>query len=136
MIPTRLEVSLVVDGIPPSPNEMRRRHWGARAKEAPVWRRAAYLAAYDALRSSGLGDAFPLRKAAVDLVFVSPAARGDLDNLVSSAKPILDGISRGLGGPGERGPLLYDDGVGCLEVLRARWRRGPRAAVEVTVREV
>jgi hypothetical protein len=130
-----LRIAFVLAGRPSSPNELRRAHWGRRAAEAKVWRQAAFLSATDALRRSGRGDDFPLRQATVELVFVLPAARGDLDNLLAGAKPILDGIARGLGRPGERGPLLHDDGVACLGSITVRWRRGRTAAVEVYVRE-
>lgn len=131
----RLAVAFVLAGRPPSPNQTRREHWGARSKEHRVWRKAAFLSATDALRRSGHADAFPLRRASVELVFVLEAARGDLDNLLAGSKPILDGIARGLGRPGERGPLLHDDGVACVERITVRWRRGRTAAVEVHVRE-
>lgn len=131
-----LTISFVLAGRPPSPNETRRGHWAANAGKARVWREAAYLSALDAVRRSGKADSFPLRRARVELVYVLEAARGDLDNLLAGSKPILDGISRGLGARGERGPLLHDDGVGCLEDLRVRWRRGRTAAVEIYVREV
>lgn len=130
-----IEVGFYLAGRPPSPNETRRKHWGARASEAKVWREAAFLSATDALRRSGLGDWFPLREAEVVLVFVLERATGDLDNLVGGSKPILDGIARGLGRPGERGPLLYDDGVGTVGRLDVRWKRGRTAGVEVYVRE-
>jgi hypothetical protein len=135
MIP-RLEVAFALAGRPTSPNAMRRQHWGARSSDHQTWRRAAYLSALDALRRSGLADSFPLRRASVTVVFVLVSAHGDLDNLLAGSKPILDGISRGLGSKGERGPLLFDDGVGCLEELHVRWRRGRTAGVEVYVREV
>jgi hypothetical protein len=129
-------IAFVLPGRPESPNETRRKHWGARAKDHEIWRRAAFLSATDALRRSGMADDFPLRHARVTLIFVLEAARGDLDNLLAGSKPIIDGISRGMGRPGERGPLLYDDGVGCLEEIVVRWRRGRTALVEVYVREV
>lgn len=122
-------------GRPPSPNAQRREHWGTRSRDVRSWREAAFLAATDALRRSGRADDFPLRAAELEIVFVLPAATGDLDNLLAGSKPILDGISRGLGRPGERGPLLYDDGVGTLQSIRVRWRRGRTASVEVFVRE-
>lgn len=130
-----IEVAFYLAGRPPSPNAMRREHFGTRAREAKTWREAAFLSATDALRRSGLADWFPLREAEVVVVFVLPTATGDLDNLLAGSKPILDGISKGLGRPGERGPLLYDDGVGTLSRIDVRWRRGRTAGVEVYVRE-
>lgn len=130
-----IEVAFYIAGRPASPNAVRREHWGVRAREAKILRKAAFLSATDALRRSGVSDWFPLRSAEVVLVFVLPTASGDLDNLVAGSKPILDGISRGLGAKGERGPLLYDDGVGTLSRLDVRWRRGRTAGVEVYVRE-
>jgi len=47
-----------------------------------------------------------------------------------------DFVYHRLGAPGERGPLLYDDSVACLQAMVVRWRRGTPAAIEVTVREV
>lgn len=132
----RIEVAFALAGRPTSPNETRRQHWSKRNDEAVVWRKAAYLAAIDARNRSGHADSFPLRSAELVVVFVLERASGDLDNLLAGAKPIIDGISRGLGGPGERGPLLYDDGVGTLKRIDVRWKRGARAAVEVHVREV
>ena len=131
-----IRLAFVLAGRPPSPNAVRREHWGKRAGDAKVWREAAFLSATDALRRSGRADAFPLRRAELEIVYVLEAARGDLDNLLGGSKPIIDGISRGLGRLGERGPILFDDGVGTLESIRVRWRRGRTAAVEVYIREV
>lgn len=128
-------VSFTLPGRPPSPNATRREHWGQRASSAKTWREAAYLSALDALRRSGFADDLPFRRARVDFIFVLATAQGDLDNLLAGSKPILDGISRGLGRKGERGPLLYDDGVGCLVALTVQWRRGSIPGVEVHVRE-
>lgn len=132
----RLSIALVLAGRPPSPNATRREHWGSRASSYRTWREAAYLSAVDAVRRSGHADSFPLRRATLTIVYVLEAARGDLDNLLAGSKPIIDGISRGLGSKGERGPILHDDGIGCLEAITVRWRRGRTAAVEVYVQEV
>lgn len=133
-----IRISFALAGRPPSPNALRAGplHWGPRAKEYERLRQAAYLTALDAVRRSGRADSFPLRRAALELVYVLEAARGDLDNLVAGSKPIVDGISRGLGASGERGPVLYSDAVGYLEELHVRWRRGRTAGVEIYVREV
>jgi hypothetical protein len=121
-------IEIGIAGIPTRPNENRRLHWSARAKDEKIWRNSARLSALDALRRSGHADDYPLRRAAIEYVFVLERASGDLDGLVAAAKPLLDGIV-------EAG-VLVDDRVGVLVALSSRWVRGPRKGVIIRIREV
>ena len=129
-------ISFGVIGRPTSPNETRRKHWGSRARDAAVVREAAFISAREAARRSGFADDLPFRRTELTLVFVLAKPTGDLDNLLAGSKPIIDGISRGMGTRGERGPLIWDDGVATLQRIDIRWRLGRIEGVEVHVKEV
>lgn len=122
-----LEIRLV--GLPTSVNNTRRRHWTAVVEETATWRSAAHFATVDALNRSPdpLARKSPIYPAEVEYVFLLTARRGDLDNLVAAAKPILDGIVSA--------KAIADDSVDAVRCLSARWRRSSEAGVIVRIKE-
>ena len=121
------EISIFVPGRPSSPNATRRRHWSADSGAVKQRRRDVYLLATDALNRRPTRDGFPLGRCELDIWFVLTAARGDLDNLVAGSKAIIDGLVDA--------KVIATDSVACVVELRIRWRRGPAAGVDITVRE-
>lgn len=81
-------------GRPETPNA--RRHWRDIAHEAALWKAVAEQAASDARREweAKHGLAWrPVTRAVVSVAFGLPDRRTrDLDNLIASCKPLLDGI--------------------------------------------
>lgn len=122
-----LEVS--IPGLPQSVNDTRRRHWATVAGEARQWRRTASMLAVDAINRSPDRSLRrdPIYPADVEYLFLLTRAAGDLDNLVSSCKPILDGIVDA--------KVLVDDSVDAVRSLHVRWRRSSEAGVIIRIKE-
>lgn len=79
-----------LDGLPPSGNK--RLHYMARHASNQSWKSSAALVARDALNRVGVRDA-PWMRAHVEYAFHYPkVTRVDLDNLIASMKPVLDGL--------------------------------------------
>ena len=123
--PTMSEpLSVTIDGIPPSPNEMRRAHWHTRSDQAESWRWTAKWVGIDAINR--LGWTAP-KRASVELVAVCAThLRRDPDNFVAACKPIIDGLV-------DAG-VLSDDSFAVVASLSVRQEfASKRAAVRVTV---
>lgn len=121
-------IELVVDlpGRPPTPN--RRANRWAEARSRKEWRGWTYLAALEALRSSGNADDYPLEAVVVEPVFyVRTARRRDDDNLVASLKPLLDGLVDAR--------VVADDRRERLRLERPRVVVGSRDGIRLVVRE-
>lgn len=109
-------VVITIPGRPPNPNDYNRggggkQHWHAQRKEAERWRAAACLLAKEA-RPSGF---VALGRAHMRVTFVVPRhGRRDLDNLISSTKPLTDGIV-------DAG-ILVDDSTEVIVSLSYDWR--------------
>ena len=122
---TPADFVVFVDGIPPSPNELRRAHWSLRADQAEQWRTAAKLLALDKINREGW--TMP-EHAAIELVAVCATdLRRDPDNFVAACKPIIDGLV-------DAG-VLPDDSFAVLGSLSVRQERdrSRRSGVRVTV---
>jgi Holliday junction resolvase RusA-like endonuclease len=124
-VPRVLEVS--IRGLPRGINTTRRRHWSSVARETGEWKDAAYVSTLAAIRDSGRADDFPIERASVSYTFLLRAERGDLDNLIASVKPILDGIVAAR--------AIVDDSVRALPLLSATWRRASDPGVIVRIEE-
>jgi hypothetical protein len=113
-------LSVALEGFPPLPNVARRAgSWHQRADDARTWRGAAYLAALEALRESLHPEDFPLRRAVVELVVLSPDMRvGDPDGCVSACKPVFDGIVQA--------GVLRGDSFTTIGRLSVRHEVGPK----------
>jgi Holliday junction resolvase RusA-like endonuclease len=89
------QIDVVIEGRPPTLNA--RRHWRSIARDNATWKVAAANAAADA---AGEWEAHhagihwrKLSKVALSVTFIVPTkARRDFDNLISTLKPLLDGI--------------------------------------------
>lgn len=119
-------VEISIDGIPAPPNQTRRQHWHANAEAAAAWRNAAKMQALYVKDDASRRFRLPFLTASVEYVFVLDGARGDLDNLVAAAKPLIDGL--------RDGGILADDSVSKLPLIAARWERGPRRGVRLRIR--
>lgn len=94
--PPRLHqfIAIRIEGRPPTPNV--RRHWRQIARDNAVWKEAAQTVAENEKRKwegrHGLKWR-TLKRAGVSIAFGLPDKRHrDLDNLIASTKPLLDGI--------------------------------------------
>jgi crossover junction endodeoxyribonuclease RusA len=116
-------ITITVPGRPPTPNA--RRHWRVTALDNDTWKGAARVVALEAKPDSWE----PLDHAEVDVTFIVPdKRRRDLDNLVSSVKPQMDGIV-------DAG-ILRDDSLEVLSVVRYGWRYSKgESATEYVIRE-
>jgi len=123
-----IELEVFIHGIPDSPNATRRRHWSSDADTVKVWRELAGWSTRSAVRHHGDADFFPLRKVALELVFFLVRANRDLDGLVASAKPLIDGVVDG-------GAMLGDS-VTTVQSVSATWRRASEAGVSIRVKEL
>ena len=100
-----------------SPNS--RTHWAQRAKAAKAYRSEAWAKAWAAYQPFCLLD----KAITVSLLFHPPdKRRRDLDNMLSSMKPALDGISDAIG---------VDDQHFSLRIQRGEPTKGGRVAVEI-----
>lgn len=104
----------------PSQNQLLRKHWSARRR---LQRKLTEDFHYTALEQTPVEDrsAFPLPKARVEIVRFSCGRSPDPDNLVASAKLILDALV-------DAG-LLQDDSPECLE-LAVDWQRVKQRALQ------
>lgn len=119
------EITIEIPGRPPSLNE--RRHWRAIARDNATWKAAAVEAAGIAVgqwqRDHGL-DWRTLSKVALSVTFIVPTRiRHDVDNLISTLKPLLDGVVAA--------NVIEDD---SFEVIRyfdvgCDYRKGRRATI-------
>jgi Holliday junction resolvase RusA-like endonuclease len=124
-----MTISVVVPGIPPSPNQTRREHWARRAAEAKRWKRDTYLAAVsarNALLTRYPGVILPLTEARVRCVIVTKSAvRRDPDNAIASMKPLIDGVVQA--------GILADDSFSVITDLSVAVERGPDQLVRIEV---
>lgn len=123
-------MSILVPGIPPSPNQTRREHWAKRAAEAKRWKRDTYMAAVG-VRNAYLarypGLFLPLTEARVRCVIVTPSSvRRDPDNAMASMKPLIDGVVQA--------GILADDSFAVISDLSVAVERGrdPHVRIEVS----
>lgn len=83
-----------IEGRPPTPNV--RRHWRQVAKDNATWKATAEFEAVTARAAWETKHALawrPVTRAVVSVAFGLPDRRTrDLDNLIASCKPLLDGI--------------------------------------------
>jgi len=99
-----------IPGRPPTPNETNRRVAQARWRERREWRATAHEFANEARlrwerRTGQKWETLP--KAAILVRFMLPdGRRRDLDNLIASVKPLLDGIV-------DAG-IIADDSTSCI----------------------
>lgn len=130
--PPRLHqsIGIVIPGRAPTPNA--RRHWRQIARDNAEWKAAALAIASNALRqwegSHGLKWR-PVFHASVVVTFSLPDRRSrDLDNLIASCKPLLDGIVQA--------GVITDDSVDVIDSITFGWVRDGRAATTFEIDEV
>lgn len=117
-------VTFQLTGLPPSANK--RLHYMARHKKNQEWKAWSNLAIKDAVQRAGISDA-PWARVHVLYVFHYPRiTRADPDNLVGSAKPILDGLTR---------VIIPDDSEKHVHRIAAAVKvdRGQPAGVQVSI---
>jgi crossover junction endodeoxyribonuclease RusA len=103
-----------------NPNRARGRKWQARIRAEEAARDDAYFRTYDVIATC----ARPHYVTCVELEFCAPDARKrDLDNLLSSMKPALDGIARALG--------INDADFHTITVRRGETCRGGKVIVRI-----
>ncbi len=123
-----LSIAFTLAGHPPSPNRSVRAHFHDNAKVRKAWHEAARLAAIAALREAGNADDYPLRRARIRLVVITPdRRRRDPDNAIAAAKGVIDGCV-------EAGVLL-DDSFAVVAELSVTSEAGPAKAIRMEVSE-
>jgi Holliday junction resolvase RusA-like endonuclease len=116
-------------GIPPSPNALRRMHWATRAAIAREWRHSAWAAALEARNHYCPSVGFPWLRANVKIVIVTKTAtRRDPDNAVASVKPLIDGLV-------DAG-IIADDSFTVIADLSIATERGLTAGVRIEVEQL
>ena len=111
-----MQLTVVIPGRPPNPNDYNRsgsgaQHWAQQRAVAKRWRTAAARLGQAAKPPGWVA----LGRARLVVTFVvATRARRDLDNLVSSTKPLTDGLV-------DAG-LLVDDSTNVLTEVVYRWR--------------
>lgn len=118
-------IEVRVPFIPDAVNETRRRHWSSSAAKTAKWRDDARLLGLEAVQTSGIKVPFLYGDA--EITFLLDAARGDLDNLLASSKPLVDGI-RDAG-------VIRDDSVRMLPRISLGWQRSDHRGVVFRIRE-
>lgn len=126
------EIVIEIPGRPPNTNDANRQTPQQKWRIRRDWRNTANTYAVHACedwRARHGAKWEPLKVAEVDVTFVLPdARRRDLDNLVSTLKPLIDGaVDAG---------VIVDDSVQCLNALYVSFRiaRGKIATI-LTFRE-
>ncbi len=109
------ELTVRIPGRPPTANA--RRHWHAIAKDNETWKHTTMISAgwakHDWEARHGLKWA-PLRHADVRVTFGLASRRAhDLDNLIGSIKPELDGIVAA--------GILIDDSIRVIRSVSFGW---------------
>lgn len=99
-------ISIVIPGRPPTPNV--RRHWREVYRDNKAWAETARLEAVRAIqRTAGWK---PASRARVSVAFgVKDRRVRDLDNLIASIKPLLDGLVQA--------GILVDDSLDVITVM-------------------
>lgn len=101
---------LTLHGLPKMANQLLRGHWRVKHAHAMKWKLAVSLACHGRL------PARPLERANVSIVRCS-SVRPDFDGLVSSGKPLLDGLV-------EAG-VLADDTHAVIAQPEYAWEKAP-----------
>ena len=115
-------ITFDLPGLPPSANK--RLHHMKRAKANKEWKGWSQLAALDAVNRSGMTD-LPWDRAHVQYVFHYPkVTHADLDNLLGSAKPVLDGT---------KGIIVTDDSASIVHRVAADIKVTKGVALGMTV---
>lgn len=105
-------------------NPNSRAHWATRAKAAKAYRREAWAEAWKAYTPFCLLD----KAVTLSLTFEPPdKRRRDLDNMLASIKPAIDGIADAIG---------IDDQHFSLRIRRGEPTKGGRVAVEIVGEQV
>ena len=101
-------------------NPNSRAHWAKRAKAAKAYRSEAWATAWQAYKPFS----FDSGRVTVSLLFEPPdKRRRDLDNMLASLKPAIDGIADAIG---------IDDENFSLLIRRGEPTKGGRVAVEIS----
>ena len=111
-------LTIRIEGRPPTPNA--RRHWRVTALDNETWKGAARICAL-AVKPD---DWEPLTKARAEVTFVVGDSRTrDMDNLISSTKPLTDGLVAA--------GIIADDSLEVLVSVSYTWeyRKGETATV-------
>lgn len=121
-------LSFTLAGHPPSPNATLRQHFMVKARDRAAWRSAAHGAALQAMRDAGNGDDYPLARVRIRVVLIVPdRRRRDPDNVVASAKNLIDGLV-------DAG-VIRDDSFAVVVDLAVSSEPGPAKAIRMEVTE-
>lgn len=104
----KLQVELA--GLPKTYNSLGRTHWAIKANEAKKWRKEVAFSVIAERPKE------PLQKAKVTLIRFSSNCP-DFDGLVSSFKPVIDGL--------KDGKILVDDKMSCIGSPTYKWEKAP-----------
>jgi len=112
-----------INGLPRTINSIGRKHWGAKTREANLWKHNVLWSTIDNKPPK------PLKKAKLILKRVSTTAP-DYDGLVSSFKHVVDGLIDA--------EIIEDDRMENIGMPEFIWTKGKRnkGFIEVTVIEV
>lgn len=105
-----------IEGLPKLPNELKGMHWAARSNHTKQWR-CTTVALAIAKRNSLNFFFKPFQACRITFVRAS-ASPADLDGIVASMKPLLDGIV-------DAG-IILGDGPGCVMDIKAEWHDAPK----------
>lgn len=106
-----------------SPNG--RGHWAAKSKARASQRAAAF--GYASAQVRGAGPKWPRTKLTIRWFAADKGKIPDVDNMIASAKGILDGMA-------DAGAMLNDRGIESVDLWRNTDLKNPR--VEVTITEI
>lgn len=130
--PPRLHQSLgiFIPGRAPTPNV--RRHWRSIARDNETWKASAQTIAAEAVRDwegrRGLKWR-PVFHASVAVTFSLPDKRNrDIDNLIASCKPLLDGIVAA--------GVIADDSVDVIGSMTFDWVRDGSTGTTFEISEI
>lgn len=116
-------IEILLEGLPPTPNQLIRMHWAQVAKEKKRWRTMTYY------QARSLRPQTPYRH--VELTVVRGSSRGtDLDNVLAAVKPIIDGLV-------DAG-ILADDCPKVVQRIIPMWEKAPirKGFIKIIVREI
>jgi hypothetical protein len=115
----RYILELTISGLPKTINELNRKHWAVKAKEAKHWKQMIYL-----LTQKKHPNA-PLKKARLVLTRHS-AICPDFDGLVSSFKHCIDGLIDA--------EIIENDKMTNIGQPEYNWVQAKRNAGQITIR--
>lgn len=115
-----LLVEFNIPGLPKSVNQIGRKHWTVKAREAKVWKTLVYTQCV-ITKIAGLG----LKKCHLELIRHS-SVEPDFDNLAGSFKHVIDGLVYA--------QVMVDDKPSIIGSPEFKWIKAKQKEGKITVR--